>query len=68
MVVGSVHIPTEFSAVTAAEESCNIVGSPGYYPDRQVGQARIDKFLPTLEQRLSLAAAMLAALLNSVFR
>lgn len=58
---------TEFSPVTAAQESCKIVGSPGYYPDRQVGQDYIDKFLPTLEERLSLAGARLAALLNRAY-
>jgi hypothetical protein len=59
---------SEFSPVAAAEESCQIVGSPGYYPDRQVGQDYIDKFLPTLEQRLALAGARLAALLNRVLQ
>lgn len=59
---------TEFNPIAAAEESCQIVGSPGYYPDRQVGQDYIDKFMPTLERRLLLAGARLAALLNQALQ
>jgi len=52
------------SAADAAEESCRIVGSPGFYPARQLDLEYVEKFMPVLEQRLVLAATRLAALLN----
>jgi nuclease S1 len=48
----------------AAEESCRLVGTSGFYPERRVGSDYIQKFLPTMEQRLLLAGARLAAVLN----
>ena len=56
------------SMVRAAEESCRIVGTPGFYPERKVGQDYIDQFTPTLERRLALAGSRLAGILNRVFR
>ena len=58
----------DLSAVHAAEESCRIVGLSGFYPERQVGVGYIERFTPVMEQRLSLAGARLAGLLNQVFR
>lgn len=52
------------SAVQAAQESCAIVGTPGYYPERRVGQDYIDRFKPVLESRLLLAGRRLGRLLN----
>lgn len=52
------------SAASAAQESCVIVGTPGYYPERRVGQDYMDRFMPVLEARLTLAGARLARLLN----
>jgi len=54
----------EASAAIAAEESCQIVGTPGYYPERRVGQDYIDRFTPVLEARLVLAGRRLARILN----
>jgi hypothetical protein len=51
----------------AAEESCRIVGTPGFYPERKVGADYVERFVPVVEQRLVLAGARLAALLNRAF-
>jgi hypothetical protein len=53
-----------FNAAQAAEESCRIVGQPGFYPGRLVDQAYIQRFTPIMEQRLQLAGARLAVLIN----
>lgn len=52
------------SAAFAAQESCQIVGLPGYYPERRVGQDYIDRFTPVLEARLMLAGKRLTRILN----
>jgi hypothetical protein len=64
-------VPAEtvgFDAAGIAEESCHIVGGAGFYPGRKIDAAYIEKFTPVLEQRLALAGARLAALLNRIFR
>ena len=53
-----------FNAAQAAEESCLIVGQPGFYPGRLVDQAYIQRFTPIMEQRLQMAGARLAGLIN----
>ena len=58
----------EFSAAGIAEESCRIVGMPGFYPDRKIDATYIDRFKPVMEMRLAAAGARLAWLLNRVFR
>ena len=55
---------TSSTAVQAAEESCRIVGLPGFYPGRLVDLAYVLRFTPLMEQRLQQAGARLAALLN----
>ena len=60
--------PGELNAAQAAEESCRIVGTPGYYPGRKVDTAYIEQFTPVMEARLALAGARLAAALNRVLR
>ena len=55
-----------WSAMRAAEQSCEIVGVPGFYPQRRVGQDYIDRFIPTLEQQLTNAGAALASVLNQL--
>jgi len=61
LLVGmALHTP----AAEMAQESCRIVGSAGFYPERQVGMDYMEKFAPVVEQRLALAGARLAALLN----
>ena len=52
----------------AAEESCKIVGTPGFYPERLVGVDYMDRYTPVMEQRLTVAGARLAGLLNRAFR
>lgn len=56
----------KWSAVRAAEQSCQIVGVPGFYPSRRVGQDYIDRFTAVLEQQLAAAGAALAAVLNQI--
>jgi hypothetical protein len=58
----------EFRAASIAEESCRIVGTPGFYPDRKVDVPYIERFTPVMEDRLRLAGARLAAVLNGVLR
>jgi hypothetical protein len=53
-----------FNAAQAAEESCRIVGQSGFYPGRLVDQAYIQRFTPVMEQRLQMAGARLAVLIN----
>ncbi len=60
--------PGEFDAAHFAQESCRIVGMPGFYPDRKIDDAYIDQFTPIMEQRLALAGARLAGLLNRIFK
>ena len=59
---------SDFSPVRAAEESCRIVGSEGYYPSHKVGMDYIDKYTPLAEQRLSAAGQRLAGMLNNAFK
>jgi hypothetical protein len=56
-----------FNAASIAEESCRIVGMPGFYPDRKVDVPYIERFTPVMEDRLRLAGARLAAVLNGVY-
>ena len=58
----------EPGAMQAAQESCRIVGMPGFYPERQLDAAYVTRFTPVMEQRLALAGARLAAWLNQVLR
>jgi hypothetical protein len=58
----------DLNASTAAEESCKIVGMPGFYPERKVNTEYIKEFTPVLEQRLLIAGARLAGLLNQAFK
>jgi hypothetical protein len=48
----------------AAEESCRIVSTPGFYPGRLVNGDYIGRFTPVMMDRLAMAAARLADLLN----
>ncbi|NVO07547.1 MAG: endonuclease, partial [Rhodoferax sp.] len=59
-------IGTSFNAVKVAEESCHIVATPGFYPDRLVDVPYIVKFTPVMEQQLTVAGARLAILLNQL--
>jgi len=52
----------------AAEESCKIVGTPGFYPERKLDADYVALYRPVMEQRLAAAANRLAAVLNRVWR
>jgi nuclease S1 len=55
-----------FNAIEAAEASCKIVGSPGFYPERQVTPEYVEKFTPQMLYQLALAGGRLAQTLNAV--
>ena len=57
-----------WTAKQAAQESCRIVAQSGFYPARVVGNDYIATYVPVLEDRLALAAARLAELLNRVLK
>ena len=57
-----------WSPAQAAEESCRIVATPGFYPGRLVDGAYIDRFTPVMEKRLAVGGSRLAGLLNRVLR
>jgi hypothetical protein len=56
-----------FNAASTAGESCRIVGTSGFYPDRKVDVMYIEQFTPVMEGRLVAAGARLAAVLNRVY-
>ena len=53
--------------VTAAEESCQIVSNPSFYPNRLVDVPYIERYTPVMKRRLALAGARLAGTLNRIF-
>jgi hypothetical protein len=57
-----------FNAIKAAEESCRIVAKPSFYPGRLVDVPYIEEYTPVMEQRLAVAGARLASILNWLFR
>src|ERR1035437_4973768 len=66
---GNAPNAADLNVVHAAEESCKIVGRAGFYPaERKVGQDYVERYTPVVEQRLTVAGARLAGLLNRVFR
>lgn len=54
--------------VRVAEESCRIVATPGFYPDRKVEAPYVDRWTPVMEQQLGLAGARLAKVLNEIWK
>ena len=56
------------SVAQVAEESCNVLALPGFYPQRKVGEEYVQRFEPLLKGRLALAGARLAAWLNKTLR
>jgi nuclease S1 len=65
----SLPLPATDPDITqAAEESCRIVATPGFYPGRKVDAAYIERFTPVMERRLATAGARLAGLLNRALR
>jgi len=59
---------SDLNMTHAAEESCKIVGTAGFYPSRTVGPDYVEQFTPVLEQQLVVAGARLAGLLNRLFK
>lgn len=49
-----------------AEQSCDIVNSPGFYPPHKVTSAYLQKYAPVAQQQILLAGVRLAELLNSL--
>lgn len=56
-----------WEAKDAAEESCRLVFSNGFYPPRHAGANYAEHFEATLTQRLLLAGSRLAQLLNGIW-
>jgi hypothetical protein len=52
------------SAAHAAQESCQVVAMPGFYPDQQVGPGYVQQFTGVMQTRLAMAGFRLAAALN----
>jgi hypothetical protein len=57
-----------WTAKQAAQESCRIVAGSGFYPPRVVDDDYITAYIPVMEDRLTLASARLAELLNRVLK
>ena len=53
--------------VRITEESCRIVATPGFYPDRKVEGDYVDRWTTVMEQQLQLAGARLARILNAIY-
>jgi hypothetical protein len=58
----------DLDAAHAAAESCRIVGTAGFYPERKVGADYVGKFTPVMEEQLAAAGVRLAAILNKLIR
>ena len=67
LVLGANQKVSDVTMAKAAEESCRFVSMEGFYPSRSVGSDYIQKFTPVMEQRLVLAGARLARLLNGLW-
>jgi hypothetical protein len=52
----------------AAEESCRIVSTEGFYPGRLVDAPYIRRFVPVMKDRLAVAGARLGYLLNRIWK
>jgi nuclease S1 len=68
--LGAMPIEVDFSwtPAQAANESCAIVATQGFYPERLVGLDYIQRFTPLMETRLKVAGSRLGALLNGLFK
>ena len=65
LIKTSLHKDPKNTAFTnAAQESCEVVHAPNFYPGHVVDKEYIDRFSPVLRERLSLAAQRLVNLLN----
>lgn len=55
----------DLDVVQMAQESCRLVALAGFYPTEGVSDAYFERFSPVMRQRLALAGARLAAMLNA---
>ena len=55
----------DLSVVHMAQESCRIVALANFYPLDGLSDAYVQRFAPVVQQRLALAGARLAAMLNA---
>ena len=61
-------VAIDLDAVHAAEESCQIVSAPGFYPEHKLGAEYVEMYTKTLEMRLLLGGVRLAGVLNLAFQ
>lgn len=66
--MSSEAVKQPWSSKQAAEESCDIVSLPDFYPSSKLEAKYIQRFAPVLKDRLTLAGARLARVLNQVLR
>ena len=59
-----VKLSPDWTAASVAQESCQIVAKPGFYPERLVTPDYIANYTPVMEGRLVEAGARLAQVLN----
>jgi hypothetical protein len=64
----SYQASSPWSAAQAAQESCEIVSTDGFYPERLVGMDYIQKYTPVMESRLKVSGERLAELLNRLLK
>ena len=58
--------PSSWTPEMAAQESCRIVSTPGFYPDRLVTPTYIERYQPVMLGRLALGGSRLAEMLNEI--
>jgi nuclease S1 len=63
-----IQLSRPWSAAQAAQESCKIVSTDGFYPERLVGMDYIRKYTPVMESRLRISGDRLAELLNRTLK
>ena len=59
-----VKVSPDWTPASVAQESCQIVAKPGFYPERLVTTDYIERYTPVMENRLVQAGTRLAQLLN----
>lgn len=59
---------TPYTAVSAAEESCMMVGRSDFYPDTKLDAAYIQKYTPVMLFQMAEAGTHLAQILNSILK
>ncbi len=56
---------SDLNVVHMAQESCRVVALADFYPQGGLSDAYVQRFTPVVQQRLALAGARLAAMLNA---